>query len=127
MRFLYIVAYCNFHFSLRADIVVIFHRIQNLKHDIIVCRVIVKPSANWKTIPHCKLPEWMQDNEFLVNGHRPVLPSVSLCLRSIFRIHTETGNIWTHLLGFLGLLIFALYCFITPLSQKTWQEQIVFG
>ncbi|RDD39835.1 Adiponectin receptor protein 2 [Trichoplax sp. H2] len=92
-----------------------------------VYRVVVQPPNDWKTLPFNKLPDWLQDNEFLVKGYRPQLPSVSLCLRSIFRIHTETGNIWTHLLGFIGLLIFAIYCFSVPLSQKTWQEQAVFG
>lgn len=27
------------------------------------------------------------------------MPSFRACFGSIFRIHTETGNIWTHLLG----------------------------
>ena len=44
------------------------------------------------------LPQWLQDNDFLHFGHRPPLPT-SECFKSIIRIHTETGNIWTHLLG----------------------------
>ena len=35
--------------------------------------------------------------------------SMSECFKSIFRIHTETGNIWTHLLGqvaFIGLAVY---------------------
>jgi hypothetical protein len=27
------------------------------------------------------------------------MPSFRACFGSIFRIHTETGNIWTHLVG----------------------------
>lgn len=46
-----------------------------------------------------QLPTWMKDNDFLVRGHRPALNSYWSCTKSIFRIHTETGNIWTHLLG----------------------------
>ena len=38
------------------------------------------------------------------------------CFKSIFRIHTETGNIWTHLLGVVAFLGLALY-FIT--RQRT--------
>ncbi len=38
-----------------------------------------------------------RDNDFLHFGHRPALPSFAECFKSIFRIHTETGNIWTHL------------------------------
>lgn len=55
--------------------------------------------GRWRVLPHARLPVWLQDNEFLVHGHRPPLPSVGACLRSVFRLHTETANIWTHLLG----------------------------
>ena len=122
---LYVVPYVNFYLNLLS--LLFFNRVHNNLNIMFLYRVTVQPSSNWKTVPHSKLPEWLKDNEFLVNGHRPILPTMSLCFRSIFRIHTETGNIWTHLLGFLGLSIFAIYCFTTLLSQKTWQEQAVFG
>ena len=53
---------------------------------------------SWKVIHFAYLPTWLQDNDFLHFGHRPPLPT-SECFKSIIRIHTETGNIWTHLLG----------------------------
>uniref|UniRef100_A0A8C9CNT2 Uncharacterized protein n=1 Tax=Phocoena sinus TaxID=42100 RepID=A0A8C9CNT2_PHOSS len=40
-----------------------------------------------------------RDNDYLLHGHRPPMPSFRACFKSIFRIHTETGNIWTHLLA----------------------------
>lgn len=52
-----------------------------------------------------------QDNDFLQRGHRPPLPSFRACFKSIFRIHTETGNIWTHMLGcvaFIGKFVFRI-------------------
>lgn len=55
----------------------------------------------------------MQDNDFLHAGHRPPLPSFYACFKSIFRIHTETGNIWTHLLGtllFIGAILSYTKC-----------------
>ena len=52
-------------------------------------------------MPHHALPSWLRDNDFLLKGHRPPLPSIKECFKSIFRIHTETGNIWTHLIGIL--------------------------
>lgn len=55
--------------------------------------------GRWRVIPHDVLPDWLKDNDFLLHGHRPPMPSFRACFRSIFRIHTETGNIWTHLLG----------------------------
>ena len=53
----------------------------------------------WTVVHHHHLPSWLRDNDFLVKGHRPPLNSFTACFKSIFRIHTETGNIWTHLLG----------------------------
>ena len=45
----------------------------------------------------CEYP--YQDNEFIRGGYRPELYSYSLCLNSVLRVHNETANIWTHLLG----------------------------
>lgn len=53
----------------------------------------------WKVVHHRSLPLWLRDNDFLLRGHRPQLASFRECFRSIFRLHTETGNIWTHLIG----------------------------
>ena len=53
---------------------------------------------SWKVVHFTGLPQWLQDNDFLHFGHRPPLPTIE-CFKSITRIHTETGNIWTHLLG----------------------------
>jgi len=60
--------------------------------------------AGWRLVHHTHLPEWMRDNEFIHYGHRPELRSFIECFKSIFRIHTETGNIWSHLLGNYSLV-----------------------
>lgn len=64
--------------------------------------------AGWKQCHFRNLPRWLQDNDFLHAGHRPPLPSFKVCFKSIFRIHTETGNIWTHLIGKLKQLFILL-------------------
>ena len=56
-------------------------------------------AAGWRVVHHHYLPDWLQDNDFLHTGHRPPTNSFLVCFKSIFRIHTETGNIWSHLLG----------------------------
>ena len=56
-------------------------------------------AAGWELVYHHKLPVWLQDNEYIVFGHRQPLNSFRSCFQSVFKIHTETGNIWTHLLG----------------------------
>ncbi|CAH2276419.1 adiponectin receptor 2 [Pelobates cultripes] len=91
-----------------------------------VCKVW---EGRWRVIPHDVLPDWLKDNDYLLHGHRPPMPSFRACFKSIFRIHTETGNIWTHLLGcvfFLCLGIFYMFrpnmTFVAPV-----QEKVVFG
>lgn len=59
----------------------------------------------WKDIP-----DWQKDNGFIRNGYR-VNTTVTEAFWSIFTIHNETGNIWSHLLGGLLFLVFGIYNF----------------
>lgn len=83
--------------------------------------------ASWKVTHFHSLPKWLQDNDFLVKGHRPPLPSFYACFKSIFRIHTETGNIWTHLLGCVAFIGIATYFLTRPHMEVQWQEKAVFA
>ncbi len=85
------------------------HNAEELAKDVYV------KLTNWKAIHFEKLPSWMKDNEHLHFGHRPELPSFDECFRSIFRIHTETGNIWTHLIGFVAFVIVTIVFYVQPL------------
>jgi hypothetical protein len=44
------------------------------------------------------LPEYLADNEYIREYYRADY-SIKESVQSLFRIHNETGNIWTHLLG----------------------------
>lgn len=81
----------------------------------------------WTAVHHQHLPAWLRDNDFLVHGHRPQLHSFTECFRSIFRIHTETGNIWTHLIGLIVFIILAACFFAWPWIEIRWQEVAVFS
>ncbi|XP_019624702.1 PREDICTED: uncharacterized protein LOC109470244 isoform X5 [Branchiostoma belcheri] len=82
--------------------------------------------ALWQLMPHHALPEWLKDNEYLKGSHRPPMPSFRSCFRSMFRIHSETGNIWTHFLGCLAFIAVAIYFLVkrssadmhSPLTEK---------
>jgi len=83
--------------------------------------------ASWNVCHFSSLPKWLQDNDFLIRGHRPPLPSFSACIKSIFRIHTETGNIWTHLVGCVAFIGVALYFLTRPSLEIPLQEKLVFA
>ncbi|KAH8332358.1 hypothetical protein KR074_001759 [Drosophila pseudoananassae] len=83
--------------------------------------------ASWKVCHYKNLPKWLQDNDFLHRGHRPPLPSFRACFKSIFRVHTETGNIWTHLLGCIAFIGVAAYFISRPSVEIQTQEKLVFG
>ncbi|XP_065180295.1 adiponectin receptor protein-like [Sycon ciliatum] len=74
-----------------------------------------------------RLPAWLQDNNYILTRYRPQLNSFKLCFRSIFSLHTETGNIWTHLIGWLGFCCFVAYAYALPLHHLTWYDHGMFA
>ena len=44
------------------------------------------------------LPKELQDNEFITSGYRVDMGFWD-SIKSLFGLHNETGNIWTHLIG----------------------------
>ncbi|XP_073675008.1 adiponectin receptor protein 1b isoform X1 [Garra rufa] len=85
--------------------------------------------GRWRVIPYHLLPDWLKDNDYLLQGHRPPMPSFRACFGSIFRIHTETGNIWTHLLGLILFLCLGTLTMLRPnvSFMAPVQEKVVLG
>ncbi|KGG52185.1 adiponectin receptor 1b [Mitosporidium daphniae] len=54
-----------------------------------------------------EVPSHLQDNLYILSGYRAHY-NFSQCFKSIFAIHNETGNIWTHLIGALVFLVFLI-------------------
>ncbi|MCO5579511.1 hypothetical protein L7F22_033366 [Adiantum nelumboides] len=54
------------------------------------------------------LPDYLRDNEFILAHYRANWP-LKQTLWSIFTIHNETLNIWTHLIGFVIFLCLTIY------------------
>ncbi|KAK0643908.1 hypothetical protein B0T16DRAFT_392359 [Cercophora newfieldiana] len=52
------------------------------------------------------LPLWMQKEAHILRGYRPEFRSFRRCYHSLFYIHNETVNIWSHLLTGTGFLFF---------------------
>ena len=67
-------------------------------------------------IRYDELPRWVREvqaSPYILTGYRPVgMYSVKDCFLSIFRLHNETINIWSHLIGtgvfFWLLIVFAV-------------------
>lgn len=81
----------------------------------------------WEVVHHRSLPVWLKDNDFILGYHRPQLNTCVACFKSIFRVHTETGNIWTHLLGCGSFLVILIYFLSHPPELIQWQEKLVFS
>ncbi|KAJ1958732.1 hypothetical protein GGI12_004662 [Dipsacomyces acuminosporus] len=61
-----------------------------------------------RTLIWDELPQWMRDNQYILSGYRPQTNSFNKCFGSLFYLHNETGNIYSHL---LGALLFLVLCF----------------
>jgi hypothetical protein len=83
-------------------------------------------SYDLRKIEH--VPEWVVDNPFILSGYRRPNSSISYYALSIFSLHNETINIWTHLIGFLLFAAISLDHFVLQ-SNSTYTEEdsFVFG
>ncbi|CAF9916216.1 MAG: hypothetical protein HETSPECPRED_002796 [Heterodermia speciosa] len=75
-------------------------------------------------------PEWYKDNEYIHTGYRPVTNSYLGSLRSFLYIHNETGNIYSHLLAALWMLLLPLIYY--PYAKEHYStansdDWLVFG
>ncbi|CAG0897782.1 unnamed protein product, partial [Cyprideis torosa] len=82
--------------------------------------------GTWRVCSYHTLPSWLQDNDYLHHWHRPPLPSFRACFKSIFRVHTETGNIWTHMLGCIAFISVAIYFLSRAQLEISFEEKMVF-
>lgn len=72
-----------------------------------------KGKTFWKKVKHQlieyhSLPAFLRDNEFILGHYRAEWPLKQVFL-SIFTIHNETLNVWTHLIGFFLFLFLTVY------------------
>ena len=61
----------------------------------------------------------MHDNEKILTGYRINFNTIRKISRTIFMVHNETVNVWTHLIGvvFFILLITYTYIYMAPHSK----------
>lgn len=65
--------------------------------------------GGWRTqyelVDYAQLPTWLRDNPFVLRHYRSNF-SLALCAKSMVRLHNETVNIWSHLIGLPFFFIF---------------------
>eukprot|EP00242_Pyramimonas_sp_CCMP2087_P001163 CAMPEP_0198231372 /NCGR_PEP_ID=MMETSP1445-20131203/115167_1 /TAXON_ID=36898 /ORGANISM="Pyramimonas sp., Strain CCMP2087" /LENGTH=409 /DNA_ID=CAMNT_0043911983 /DNA_START=324 /DNA_END=1551 /DNA_ORIENTATION=+ len=73
-------------------------------------------------------PSWLRDNEHIVGGYRAPVRNKRQAFLSIFRLHNETMNIWTHLVGlllFIGLtMYFIMAVGMVKLPSPSWHTLV---
>ncbi|CAM0139680.1 inc metabolism membrane protein [Umbelopsis sp. WA50703] len=81
-----------------------------------------------RLLKYDELPIEWRNNAHILTGYR-FLPTPSACWHSLTYLHNETGNIYTHLLGFfffLGLGIYELF-YSTSLASVPNFDRLIFA
>ncbi|KAJ6818026.1 heptahelical transmembrane protein ADIPOR3-like [Iris pallida] len=64
--------------------------------------------VKYQLVEYHSLPGFLKDNEYILGSYRAEWPLKQILL-SIFTIHNETLNVWTHLIGFFIFLALTIY------------------
>ncbi|XP_027065474.1 heptahelical transmembrane protein 2-like isoform X2 [Coffea arabica] len=96
------------------------HGVESVHSDRNNKRATKKMKFQQKLLKFESLPDYMQDNEFIRDHYRCEWPLKYVVL-SVFSVHNETLNIWTHLVGF------AIFLCLTAVSltEKATVENLV--
>jgi predicted membrane channel-forming protein YqfA (hemolysin III family) len=64
---------------------------------------------------------FLKDNEYILSGYRIYFNSTRHILRSLFMLHNESANVWSHL---IGVMLFCVLLGYTALSLDIQPGQI---
>eukprot|EP00775_Hariotina_reticulata_P005147 gene5147-5387_t len=84
-------------------------------------RVITKRLESFEN-----LPDYLKDNEFIMGSYRTE-QTVWDSVKTLFVLHNETGNVWTHFLGFFLFAALAVYFFYHPPTPLAMTAEHVEG
>ena len=70
-------------------------------------RISPGPEARARTVPVEEIPEWQQDNKYIIRGYRLAKADYVEVFTSLTFLHNETCNVYSHLIGALLLPIIA--------------------
>ncbi|KAI9263942.1 hemolysin-III related-domain-containing protein [Helicostylum pulchrum] len=72
-----------------------------------------------------ELPKDRRENEYVLSGYR-FYRSTKDCLRSLFKLHNETLNIWSHLLGFVFFSCLSVNIFQRKFPEASTEDLLIF-
>ncbi|KAJ3411116.1 hypothetical protein HDV05_002725 [Chytridiales sp. JEL 0842] len=75
------------------------------------------------------MPPWFQDNIYILRGYRKLQHSYVGAFRSLFYLHNETWNVYTHLIGtvLFSFILYVTYNHLIPMiSTATDRDYVVF-
>lgn len=75
--------------------------------------VAAHPLATQNILHWDDLPTWMQTDPYIRRGYRRQLDSLSACFWSLFYLHNDFVNTWSHLLPAL--------CYLSALTCVEWE------
>eukprot|EP00735_Rhodelphis_limneticus_P002193 TRINITY_DN12983_c0_g1::TRINITY_DN12983_c0_g1_i1::g.11114::m.11114 TRINITY_DN12983_c0_g1::TRINITY_DN12983_c0_g1_i1::g.11114 ORF type:complete len:325 (+),score=27.15,sp/Q8BQS5/ADR2_MOUSE/37.64/1e-43,HlyIII/PF03006.15/5.5e-54 TRINITY_DN12983_c0_g1_i1:93-1067(+) len=105
------------------------HKSHHHTHEVAVHHAGVHPihydGFNFPTFPADMTPPWLRQRA-ITRGYRVGL-SFRACCFSMFRLHNESCNIWTHVFGFFVVLSLAIYTYVQYLSGSGLADKIVFA
>lgn len=87
-------------------------------------------NASTKLQSLASVPGWAMDNEYIHHGYRQISKSFTKSFQSCFYIHNETGNIYSHFLAAVWMVVLpvALYPFAKEhYPQIKAVDKIIFG
>lgn len=90
----------------------------------------VKATSAQCLLSYNDVPDWYSDNPYILTGYRPISNSSQNCLSSLFYLHNESINIYSHLIPAILFLLaeWTLYQYVQIWYPHTpVQDQIIFA
>lgn len=85
---------------------------------------------NCEYLPYEIVPSWSKDNPYILGHYRRCGKKWDYYLSSIFMLHNETVNIWTHILaalGYLSYLVWSIVVYGNTIETYTIQAIIFYS
>lgn len=83
-----------------------------------------------------KAPAYLIDNKFILRGYRIGFNNKRKIFKSLFMLHNESVNVWSHLIGvaiFLGILLWTIIS-LSPLvnyfsnkEDSSYKDKLLLG